>query len=468
MHKRFFHLVLLIFLGLTTHAQTVSVPDTNFLFFLKAVYPKTIDQNDHLILSEAAKVQGTFQCNGKNAHSMEGIQYFTNIVELEVNNNALSQLPELGSLTNLTSLDVVNNQLTSLPSLNKLASLTRLLCKGNLLTALPSLDSLPDLQALDVSYNQLTQVPRFPVPNKLQTINLNDNLIATLPDTYPFPNLNKMWLYDNLLTFSELQKLVSVNGYSSLFVPFPQQVVRAGNVFSLKENDPLTLSTRIDQGVAHVTYEWYKNGKLLQSSAQDAFNVPTIQFQDSGRYTCLIKDADFGSSSLSTDTFYVHVRPCVDVNAFSTTVIGMNCQKTGTLKINTASQEPFTYALKSLATGGTILSTSGIFIGLSEPKYVLSIRTGSLCEKKYPYEIDIPKEECKQVLITPNGDGESETYFFSQSGQAKIFDKYGAVIKTLSIPNEWDASSKNGRVPPGIYMADINNGEETIGISVVY
>jgi hypothetical protein len=46
--------------------------------------------------------------------------------------------------------------------------------------------------------------------------------------------------------------------------------------------------------------------------------------------------------------------------------------------------------------------------------------------------------ECSQLLITPNGDRESDSYFFTLTSKVTI------------------------------YIANINNGEEAITISVVY
>lgn len=469
-------------------AQTVSVPDTNLLNFLRNSYPTAFDVNKKLLIAEAAKVKGNIVLRNGNITNLEGIEYFTSIKSFDfgfnsiskipalksdslkslvLNNNQLASFPSVDGIPYLNDLDVSNNKLAELPGLNKLVLLQKIICMGNQLAVFPSVDSLKSLVALDISYNRLTQIPKTPKDNIIQTFNLNNNLIDKLPDSFVFPSLKKLFLYDNNLTFKELLKITSVPNYTMLFSIFSQNKLRVGKKIWAKENEPFSLWTGIDARIQNVTYEWQLPNNKVASSSKDLFSLGNISLSDSGFYTCQLRHPSFPNLILYTDSFYVKVIPCPNPSAFSFTSSSISCNKSGSLTIKNLQNQSVRYILKNDISGATSVSSNGFFAGLSEPKYWLSFKNNTGCETA-PIEIFIPKEECRQVLITPNGDGESDAYFFTQTGKVTIYDKRNSTIKTFSIPSEWDGSGKNGKVSPGYYIADINNGEEAITISVVY
>jgi len=230
----------------------------------------------------------------------------------------------------------------------------------------------------------------------------------------------------------------------------------------------LVISSYADIGVPDMRYRWYKNGLLVSDGASDKFMKPSAAFKDSGKYVCQLTNSQLPDIELWTDTLEVDVVPCLHPNEVVVAVTSITCKKSGTVQIKTTSNEITDYYLKGKVTGHVYHTTNGNFVGLSEPLYSLSIANKRGCQKQYPNEIRLEKEECQKALVTPNGDGETDSYFFARSGTVIIYDKNGGIIKTLSIPNEWDGSAKSGRVAPGLYLADVNNGEELINISVVY
>ena len=84
----------------------------------------------------------------------------TGLVELNVKNNRLTQLPDLATYTALGYLYASGNRLSSWPrSLERLTNLAGLEMQRNQLTNIPALvDRLPDLKYLDVSYNAITSL----------------------------------------------------------------------------------------------------------------------------------------------------------------------------------------------------------------------------------------------------------------------------------------------------------------------
>ncbi len=506
--------IILVSIGFVSTAQTVAITDTNFLTFLKANYAQTLDVNDRLITTEAAKIKGYFSCANQQIRSIGEIKYFTGINSLDISSNNITELPDLSKLTqlrqlsayknlltalpdlssnillqelvvyenkisalpplnalvNLSYLDVVDNQLTALPELNNCKKMVKLFCNNNAITQLPNIDSLQNLAALDASYNKLKTFPKIDKNIGLQTVNLNDNELHTLDNLPILPNLKKMWLYDNWLNFTELNKLKVYTNFKSLFAVFPQNSNPVQTIVRVKKNESLLLKTNsvADPLDTNNRYTWYKNGQIISFANVSSYGINKVAFSDSGTYTCSINNLDFPGIVINATSTKVIVDNCIDANQFSTTATEINCEKSGTLKINTPQDNLYEYTLKGLNSGKKQNSTTGYFTGLAETTYTLSITAPNCETANYPYIITIPKEDCTKALITPNNDGNQDNFFFEDKGTVKIFDKRGELIKSMTIPGYWDASSEKGIVPQGIYIVNINNGEKNITISVVY
>jgi hypothetical protein len=402
-----------------------------------------------------------------NLTSLPDISKNDSLTELNLNTNLLKTVPDLSNLVRLQKLSLHNNQFSKLTGVENLDSLQEFTCYNNQVGNFPLLDQLVKIQSFDASKNQLTSAPDFGKNSGVQTIRLHQNLITSLPDYTSYKNLKQVTLYQNKLSFKELLKILPINGHDSIFQIFPQQTFNIGKPLLLTEGQAFTLSTGIDTSVTNISYCWYKNGQLQDSVTKDKWTVPYVSLKDSGQYSARIKHPAFTNFYLQTDAFAVNVQPCVDISAVSTAVTEINCQNTGTLEVNYPATN-VVYELKSLITGKVFTSTTGKISGLTEPSYILSLKTLTGCSKSYPKEIKIPTQKCKDYLITPDNDGNADTFFFEASGKVEIYDKRGNIVKRLTIPSEWDCTSDKGKVASGYYIANINDGESQIGLSVVY
>ncbi len=170
----------LSFTVFSAQAQWVSIPDTNFGKFLDAYYGawgcvqgnSTIGWEMDTTCNEVVN-ETYLNCNYWEISSIEGIQYFDNLEDLDCSNNQLTTLPTLHNL--LTTLNCTDNQLITLPTLP--SSLTVLDCSYNQLTALPALPN--SLTGLGCVYNQLTALPTL--PSSLTELNCSYNSLTALP-----------------------------------------------------------------------------------------------------------------------------------------------------------------------------------------------------------------------------------------------------------------------------------------------
>ncbi len=124
--------------------------------------------------------------NKSLSNFQEGFGFLPSVVELNLYNNEIMQLPEsIGSLTSLESLILPNNQLNTLPeSFRNLTSLKKLDLSWNNLNSLPGwIGSLSSLEELNLRGNKLKTLPEsIGSLSSLKTLNLTlNNDITKLP-----------------------------------------------------------------------------------------------------------------------------------------------------------------------------------------------------------------------------------------------------------------------------------------------
>ena len=155
------------------NAQWVTIPDANFVIKLQQLFPSCMNGNQ--MDTTCSLILNTTQLtvNNSNIYNLDGVQYFTNLIELNCDFNYLSSLPTLPSL--LQIIRCSNNQLTSLPTLP--ISLIRLQCWNNQLNSLPALTNT--LERLACQYNQLTNLPLL--PSSLIELNCSSNQLTSIP-----------------------------------------------------------------------------------------------------------------------------------------------------------------------------------------------------------------------------------------------------------------------------------------------
>ena len=219
----------------TIYNNYVNIPDSNFAKYLITQIPSCLYKDSNNLYWMDTTCSGvvnlqTIDCRSLNIKSVDGVQYFSNLLNLYCSNNQISSLPSLPLLIQklfcdsnminnfkplngfVQSFSCNHNQLKSLPNLplslsylscdyNQLMvlpalpdSLLDLYCENNLLSNLPTLPY--GLQVLMCDNNQLINLPTL--PNTLQSIICNNNQLSGLP-TLP-TSLSKLICRTNQLT----------------------------------------------------------------------------------------------------------------------------------------------------------------------------------------------------------------------------------------------------------------------------
>ncbi len=190
---------LFLFLSLSfyTYSQNIDIPDP---VFLDKLISQGVDTNgDGIIQLDEALAVTHLNVNSIGSEdkieNMEGIQHFTNLIELRCANNLITSL-DVTALTNLEFLHCNNNQITSL-NITGLSQLTMLWARSNELTQI-DLGGLDNIWWIWVSNNNLDQIDLTGLIS-LEAVEIANNLLSVI-DFTPTPNLNYMDVSGNSLT----------------------------------------------------------------------------------------------------------------------------------------------------------------------------------------------------------------------------------------------------------------------------
>lgn len=137
-----------------------------------------------------------------------------NLKQLSLSSNDISQLTDI-SRTNLTSLDVSNNQLTSLEQLGTSKTLEELDLSNNNLTDVDGINQLLMLENVDLSYNAIDNIDKIINNDNLVQVNLRHNKIEDISPLNSLSNLEELNLSQNKIVrasdFSNLENLQRLN-----------------------------------------------------------------------------------------------------------------------------------------------------------------------------------------------------------------------------------------------------------------
>jgi internalin A len=419
---------------------------------------------------------------------------FKNLKSIDASNNTLSEAPDLPVPSSLLYLNLSQNNLSSLPDLSNQQNLTYLNLSGNSnikvipefpellkleelhlyycgLNEMPVIINLTNLKILNVAFNNLKTLPDLSANQQLKSISANDNLLKSFAPMDSLPVLEKVGLFHNYLSYEDFIPLLNTPTFKEIYKISPQKTFPNPLSRNYLEYDSISFKTGIASQAAGVNYSWYYNNNRIWTGKADTFSIPEASISHSGNYYFTLNHPDFPDLPITSEVKNVTISECINPAQISNEVTGATCLKAGTIKVNHGQQpgKKLSYILESKSTNTRLSSADGYFTNLNNPEYRLYARAGDRCIKLIDDKIILPIEACKEAFFSPNNDGTDDTFYFTQQGRAKVYNKWGQVIQELSVPAEWNGRLKdNSIIQTGYYTIEINNGEEKFHLSVVY
>ena len=154
---------------------------------------------------------------GNGISDISPLAGLTKLTGLWLHYNNITDISALAGLTNLTSLALSNNNITDISPLAGLTNLTRLRLFNNNITDISPLAGLTKLTSLALGYNQITDISPLAGLTKLQILWLYGNSITDLSALAGLTNLTQLSIQNNkimgLSALAGLTKLTRLNLY---------------------------------------------------------------------------------------------------------------------------------------------------------------------------------------------------------------------------------------------------------------
>ena len=115
-----------------------------------------------------------------NIYYLTGLEYATNLIGLDLQENHIKELSPLTSLTNLEGLGLSGNPITDISPLAKLTKLEWLWLYDNALTDITALAGLTNLTSLELGLNSITDISALAGLTNLEGLGLFQNNITDL------------------------------------------------------------------------------------------------------------------------------------------------------------------------------------------------------------------------------------------------------------------------------------------------
>ena len=190
-------------------AQTVHIPDPRLREVLEVALEKTAGPDITQAEIANLKALDAFESGIRN---LTGLEFATNLTELHLGLNEISDITPLKDLTNLIYLDLHRNRhISDMSPLKDLTKLTWLSLRGNRISDMSPLKDLTNLTYLHIGYNKISDVSPLKNLINLTFLNLDANEISDISLLKGLTNLINLALDDNEISdVSPLKNLIKL------------------------------------------------------------------------------------------------------------------------------------------------------------------------------------------------------------------------------------------------------------------
>jgi len=143
-----------------------------------------------------------------------GFENLTNLTELQLWHNEITDISALSGLVSLDNLSLYNNRISDISALSGLTALTILRLHNNEIADISALSGLVLLRSLDLNRNQITDISIVSGLSTLLSLDLGNNQITAIPSLDELTSLGSLFLSNNQIAY--IQPLTELRWLSSL------------------------------------------------------------------------------------------------------------------------------------------------------------------------------------------------------------------------------------------------------------
>ena len=197
---------------LITQAQTVNIPDANLRKAINEALGKA--PNARITANEMATLR-ELHAGSMNIRNLTGLETAVNLVDLNLHNNAISDISPLMGLAKLHHIGLEDNVITDLSPLEKSIDLRELHLGHNLITDLSPLEDLINLRGISLHHNAISDLSPLAGLIRLEWIGMSHNPLADLAPLSGLTSLHNFHGWGtpviNLAGIAKLPKLREIN-----------------------------------------------------------------------------------------------------------------------------------------------------------------------------------------------------------------------------------------------------------------
>lgn len=156
--------------------------------------------------------------------------------------NSIQELKDLETLPNLVELTIADSNLTSLEGIEKFSNLEELYIGKNKITDFSKLAELPNLKKLDISESELNNIDIIPSLTKLEQLEVYNNNLEDISSLTNNGTIKVLNLNGNNLNDNDIEVLKTMTSLEELGISNNEQINKVSQLTSLTNLKGLTLS----------------------------------------------------------------------------------------------------------------------------------------------------------------------------------------------------------------------------------
>ena len=195
-----------------TPSTVVTFPDSK----LEAAIREAIKKSSGNIYQSDLDGLTSLDATLSNITNLSGLEHCTNLWELYLGGNQISDISPLSGLRKLEELYLHKNNISDISALSKLTNLQVLTLSDNQIRNISTLSGLTNLETLYLSDNQISNISPLSGLTNLETLYLDDNNRSDISALSGLTNLYELWLEGNRI--SNISPLSGLTNLEALYL----------------------------------------------------------------------------------------------------------------------------------------------------------------------------------------------------------------------------------------------------------